>query len=155
MIAALLLLASCVSAPAGARPMTAADRVVVDDVRSAWALSDLPTQGEACAEHYPRIRILVTDDPERFQTLTGYCARGAGQGRCPWGEAVAVYRRYTEGFFLVAAGSDGYPLFVFYGDAYPRALPHEIGHWIGECAGGDPDWHHSDPRIWGPGGVTQ
>lgn len=138
------LLAGCV-APIGV-PLSEEDQAVVDRVWTAWAEEpDLPPVGQTCHEERPAVRTLVTDDPVEFQHLTGYCAPGV-EGLCGWGDARAVFRRYTCGFWIAAAGSDGAPLFVFWEDK--RALAHEIGHWTAECTTGDPDWSHDNPAIW-------
>lgn len=55
-----------------------------------------------------------------------------------------------------AHGSFGCDTWILAGSmfAYPKVLPHEIGHCVHWLMTGDGDHEHSDPAWWGRGGLV-
>lgn len=128
-----VLLAGCVSAPDGARPLTAHEAQVVHAVT-----------GDAC--DLSTVRVLVAEDRAGMFQATGYCEPGCSttseSGECRWGCAHGALVHWREGVWPFVLAEDWSPLIVLWHASYSDALmAHEAEHLAAECRGQDPYTH--------------
>ncbi len=96
--------------------------------RALWSLQEWKRQGNPlgyCPFEYDELRLIITD---RLQRVCNWPT--ADIIACYWGKEIAVDAE------LVGT------------EIFEPTIEHELRHWMSECAFGDGDGNHNDPRVW-------